>query len=180
MYSRKKFDVCALRWRTSNTQQPTHCSMHVPNRSGFHFSSVPWRIKPGRFRTAAFQLLRLCIRIRRATQASAVLVAVDQRGRVLALPDPFGKFSLPSTDISGWTPISDQVSAWAAEILGGKIGPTLLAIEGRCGTIAFVYGVKLGEPSPPAQGYCWTLADTVGVDLDRDKIKRVISARDVA
>src|SRR5262245_3325238 len=103
------------------------------DRSGYRFWSSLWAL----IRRSFIRLWRMIWRIERATIARTGLVARSTDGQYLLLNS--SGYHLPSIELNGRVNITHQTKAVAQELLGTSVDISLVAIEGTCGDVSFLF-----------------------------------------
>ena len=81
------------------------------------------------------KLLRVLMRVSRATFAQAVLVVRNSDGRVLALASQSEGLRLPRLQLDAWRPIPLQVESWLYTSSLHTMTPCLVGVEGTPGWV---------------------------------------------
>lgn len=120
--------------------------------------SFEWLASSPSLRRVFIRMMRVYMRLRRATIARAVLVARRRDGRVLLTRSELGGAQLPSLQLDAWTDIETQVHSWLRELFDRANPACLAAIDGtpRTKGMTFVYLVELESDPPKTHQALWS------------------------
>ena len=128
-------------------------------------------------RRSLIKAWRAVLRVQRSTLADAVLVALRQDGRVLALPSASGQLALPRMELDGRQVVPSQVEEWLTDLLRERQTPKLVSIEGTPGRggVTFLFKADISASQEQTDGI-W-IDDDAAAMLDPSDRKRLHSSQ---
>jgi hypothetical protein len=130
-----------------------------------------WYSRTPLIRRPLTKLWRLHWRMQRATLASVVVVVRSNDGAVLVLRDASGALQLPRKQLDGWVPIPDQAQDCLNGHLAQSAAISLLAVEGTCSDVTFLYEASIDRPPTLSQAARWLEPDLAALSLRDDEAR---------